>query len=67
MAEKDNELVTIHLDEARQYRDKESWLVTTIGPGNVKVRRETAQKWGLTPVGTHKAADESKPDAAAKG
>jgi hypothetical protein len=54
MAEKD-ELVTIHLDEARQYRDRETWRVETIGPGDVRVPRATALRWGLTPVSEAKA------------
>lgn len=60
MADQDD-LVTIHLDEPRQYRDRESYIVKVIGPGNVKVPRETAKHWGITPVGAHTStSDEGK-------
>lgn len=61
MAEKDDELVTIHLDEARQYRDRETWLVTMIGPGKATVRRATAERWGIKPISEAKASgDQAK-------
>jgi len=48
MAEQDpNALVTIQLDAPRQYRDRESYIVTTIGPGSAVVRRATAIRWGF--------------------
>lgn len=48
MAEQDdNALVTIHLDEPRQYRDRETMAVSVIGPGAVNVPRSTALRWNI--------------------
>lgn len=47
MAEQQDDLVTIHLDEPRQYRDRETYLVHTIGPGQATVPRSTAERWGF--------------------
>lgn len=63
MADQQDDLVTIHLDEPRQYRDRETWVVTELPKGNVKVPRSVAKRWGITPVGAHKA-DDDKPAVA---
>lgn len=63
MPERDETLVTVHLDQARQYRDLETYIVKTVGPGRAEVPAYMAKKWGIK--STSEAKAESKTAAPA--
>lgn len=45
--ERDNTPVIVQLDQQRQYRNRETMQVITVGPGKATVPRNVADRWGL--------------------